>query len=165
MSKLNPDIQHINQEVAPFLKRVLPQPDCDTTVEVVNPSNGRCSLSISAGCEADVNRVVALGSSRFRGWSMERGAGVVSKKCATPIADLITAKAATLNALDAGEMGKPVREAFTECGGKSLPIALADGVDLHMASETIARALLTNQGQICSVGSRSSWSGRSSRQC
>ena len=41
-----------------------------------------------------------------------------------------------------------------ECGGKSPQIVFADGVDLDVASDSIARFLLTNQGQICSVGSR-----------
>jgi acyl-CoA reductase-like NAD-dependent aldehyde dehydrogenase len=41
-----------------------------------------------------------------------------------------------------------------ECGGKSPQIVFADGVDLDAASESIARFLLINQGQICSVGSR-----------
>lgn len=43
---------------------------------------------------------------------------------------------------------------LTECGGKSPQIVFADGVDLESASDAIARFLLTNQGQICSVGSR-----------
>jgi acyl-CoA reductase-like NAD-dependent aldehyde dehydrogenase len=43
---------------------------------------------------------------------------------------------------------------MTECGGKSPQIVFADGVDLDAASESIARFVLTNQGQICSVGSR-----------
>jgi acyl-CoA reductase-like NAD-dependent aldehyde dehydrogenase len=41
-----------------------------------------------------------------------------------------------------------------ECGGKSPQIVFDDGVDLDAAGESIARMLLTNQGQICSVGSR-----------
>jgi acyl-CoA reductase-like NAD-dependent aldehyde dehydrogenase len=43
---------------------------------------------------------------------------------------------------------------LAECGGKSPQIVFADGVDLDAAAETIARFLVTNQGQICSVGSR-----------
>jgi acyl-CoA reductase-like NAD-dependent aldehyde dehydrogenase len=43
---------------------------------------------------------------------------------------------------------------IAECGGKSPQIVFDDGVDLGMASDSIARFLLTNQGQICSVGSR-----------
>ncbi|GFE83710.1 aldehyde dehydrogenase [Steroidobacter agaridevorans] len=43
---------------------------------------------------------------------------------------------------------------MTECGGKSPQIVFADGVDLNAAADSIAQHLLTNQGQICSVGSR-----------
>ena len=43
---------------------------------------------------------------------------------------------------------------MAECGGKSPQVVFADCVDLDAASESIARFLLTNQGQICSVGSR-----------
>ena len=43
---------------------------------------------------------------------------------------------------------------MAECGGKSPQIVFAHGVDLSAVSESIARFLLTNQGQICSVGSR-----------
>ena len=41
-----------------------------------------------------------------------------------------------------------------ECGGKSPQIVFDDGVDLEAASAAIAQSLLTNQGQICSLGSR-----------
>lgn len=41
-----------------------------------------------------------------------------------------------------------------ECGGKSPQIVFADGVDLDAASAAIAASLMTNQGQLCSVGSR-----------
>ncbi len=43
---------------------------------------------------------------------------------------------------------------MTECGGKSPQIVFADGVDLDVAAASIAGFLLTNQGQICTVGSR-----------
>jgi acyl-CoA reductase-like NAD-dependent aldehyde dehydrogenase len=46
---------------------------------------------------------------------------------------------------------KPV---LAECGGKSAHIIFADGVDLRAASTLVAQSLLTNQGQVCSVGSR-----------
>ncbi|BBE35279.1 aldehyde dehydrogenase family protein [Sphingosinicella microcystinivorans] len=41
-----------------------------------------------------------------------------------------------------------------ECGGKSPHIVFDDGLDLDEVSAAIAGHLLTNQGQICSVGSR-----------
>lgn len=43
---------------------------------------------------------------------------------------------------------------MAECGGKSPQIVFADGVDLDEAAAKIAQSLITNQGQICSVGSR-----------
>lgn len=43
---------------------------------------------------------------------------------------------------------------MAECGGKSPQIVFDDGVDLDAAADAIARFLLTNQGQICTVGSR-----------
>lgn len=43
---------------------------------------------------------------------------------------------------------------MAECGGKSPQIVFDDGVDLEAASKSIASFLLTNQGQICTVGSR-----------
>lgn len=46
---------------------------------------------------------------------------------------------------------KPV---LAECGGKSPHIVFDDGVDIDAASMAIAGAILTNQGQICSVGTR-----------
>jgi acyl-CoA reductase-like NAD-dependent aldehyde dehydrogenase len=42
----------------------------------------------------------------------------------------------------------------TECGGKCPHIVFADGVDMEAAAHSIAQELLTNQGQLCSVGSR-----------
>jgi acyl-CoA reductase-like NAD-dependent aldehyde dehydrogenase len=47
-----------------------------------------------------------------------------------------------------------MKAVVTECGGKSPHVVFADGVDLDAVSEAIASAILTNQGQICSVGSR-----------
>jgi acyl-CoA reductase-like NAD-dependent aldehyde dehydrogenase len=43
---------------------------------------------------------------------------------------------------------------IAECGGKSPHIVFADGIDLDAASDAIARELVINQGQVCSVGSR-----------
>jgi len=43
---------------------------------------------------------------------------------------------------------------LAECGGKAPHIVFSDGLDLDAVAEHIARMLVTNQGQICSVGSR-----------
>jgi acyl-CoA reductase-like NAD-dependent aldehyde dehydrogenase len=47
-----------------------------------------------------------------------------------------------------------MKAVMTECGGKSPQIVFADGIDLDAAATRIAQVLLTNQGQVCSVGSR-----------
>jgi acyl-CoA reductase-like NAD-dependent aldehyde dehydrogenase len=47
-----------------------------------------------------------------------------------------------------------MKRVMAECGGKSPHIVFDDGVDLDAASSAIAQFLVTNQGQICSVGSR-----------
>ena len=47
-----------------------------------------------------------------------------------------------------------MKRVVAECGGKSPQLVFDDGVDLEAASTAIAQFLLTNQGQICSVGSR-----------
>jgi len=47
-----------------------------------------------------------------------------------------------------------LKAVMAECGGKSPQIVFADGVDLDAACEAIARSILANQGQVCSVGSR-----------
>jgi acyl-CoA reductase-like NAD-dependent aldehyde dehydrogenase len=52
----------------------------------------------------------------------------------------------------AGQSNMKVVQA--ECGGKSPQIVFDDGVDLDAAATWIAKTLLVNQGQICSVGSR-----------
>lgn len=43
---------------------------------------------------------------------------------------------------------------LAECGGKSPHMVFDDGVDLDAACQVIAQQLLTNQGQVCSMGSR-----------
>ena len=43
---------------------------------------------------------------------------------------------------------------MAECGGKSPQIVFDDGLDLDAVTDAIAKMLLVNQGQICSVGSR-----------
>lgn len=47
-----------------------------------------------------------------------------------------------------------MKTVLAECGGKSPHIVFGDGVDLGGAADGIAQMILTNQGQICSVGSR-----------
>jgi 4-(gamma-glutamylamino)butanal dehydrogenase len=41
-----------------------------------------------------------------------------------------------------------------ECGGKSPHVVFADGLDLDVVASHIAHAIVLNQGQVCSMGSR-----------
>ena len=47
-----------------------------------------------------------------------------------------------------------MKSVMLECGGKSPQIVFDDGVDLEAVADAVARSLVTNQGQICSAGSR-----------
>jgi acyl-CoA reductase-like NAD-dependent aldehyde dehydrogenase len=47
-----------------------------------------------------------------------------------------------------------MKAVMAECGGKSPHIVFDDGVDPDVAGSAIARMILTNQGQICTSGSR-----------
>jgi acyl-CoA reductase-like NAD-dependent aldehyde dehydrogenase len=83
-----------------------------SVVDVINPSNGRRLLSIPEGCEGDVNRAVAAARRAFDDgrWSEEPASQ--KKRALHKLADLIAAQCGELDAMDAAEMGKPVREAF-----------------------------------------------------
>ncbi|GAA4107231.1 aldehyde dehydrogenase family protein [Aminobacter aganoensis] len=47
-----------------------------------------------------------------------------------------------------------MKNVLAECGGKCPQIVFDDGVDLDAAADFIALYLLTNQGQVCSAGTR-----------
>jgi acyl-CoA reductase-like NAD-dependent aldehyde dehydrogenase len=47
-----------------------------------------------------------------------------------------------------------MKKVLAECGGKSPQIVFDDGVDLDAAADFISLYLLTNQGQVCSAGTR-----------
>ncbi|WP_206606412.1 aldehyde dehydrogenase family protein [Steroidobacter cummioxidans] len=81
-------------------------------VEVVNPSNGQHCLTIPAGCEEDVNRAVASARRVFDAGAWADATPMTRKRVLHRFADLIAAEAVRLDALDAAEMGKPVRERF-----------------------------------------------------
>src|SRR6202035_5556450 len=98
--------------VAPFLNGVCVQSDSDATVEVINPSTGRSLLTIPAGCDADVDRAVASARHAFDDGRWSDALPSLRKKTLHRFADLIAAEGSNLDALDAGEMGKPARTAF-----------------------------------------------------
>jgi acyl-CoA reductase-like NAD-dependent aldehyde dehydrogenase len=104
--------QMIEQKVAPFIDGVLTTSESAEFVEVINPSNGRHCLSIPAGCESDVNRAVGSARRAFEDGRWAAAAPSFKKKVLHRLADLIRTNAAALDALDAGEMGKPICEQF-----------------------------------------------------
>jgi acyl-CoA reductase-like NAD-dependent aldehyde dehydrogenase len=101
----------MSQAVAPFIDGVLSQSDSES-VEVMNPSNGRHLMSIPAGSEADADHAVASARRAFEDGRWSAAPPSIRKKTLHHLADLIAREATELDALDAAEMGKPVREAF-----------------------------------------------------
>lgn len=102
-------------------------------------------LAMQAGLPPGVLNVVpGLGETVGRSLGLHRDVHMVTFTGSTKVGKLMLHYAAESN----------MKVVMAECGGKSPQIVFADGVDLDAAAETIARSLLTNQGQICSVGSR-----------
>jgi acyl-CoA reductase-like NAD-dependent aldehyde dehydrogenase len=82
------------------------------TIEVINPSNGRRCTTIPAGCVEDVDHAVASARRAFDDGRWSEASPSFRKATLYRWADLIAAESHALDALDAGEMGKPVRETF-----------------------------------------------------
>jgi acyl-CoA reductase-like NAD-dependent aldehyde dehydrogenase len=103
------------------------------------------NLAISAGLPPGVFNVVpGLGQTVGRALAMHQHVDMIAFTGSTAVGKLMAKYAADSN----------MKVVQTECGGKSPQIVFDDGVALNEAGEAIARFLLTNQGQICSVGSR-----------
>jgi acyl-CoA reductase-like NAD-dependent aldehyde dehydrogenase len=81
-------------------------------IEVTNPSNGQPLFSIPAGCGADVDAAVAAARRAFDDGRWTGLPPSSRKQILHRLASLIAVESATLDALDAEEMGKPVREGF-----------------------------------------------------
>src|SRR4030081_239479 len=109
---MKPDPQSAGQPVAPFIDGVYSNSDSQATVEVVNPSSGRRLLTIPGGCDADVDRAVASARRAFEDGRWSEAPPSFRKKTLHRLADLIAVEGGELDALDAGERGKPVGEAF-----------------------------------------------------
>jgi acyl-CoA reductase-like NAD-dependent aldehyde dehydrogenase len=102
-------------------------------------------LALEAGLPPGVlNVVLGLGETVGRALALHRDVDLIAFTGSTEVGKLMLQYAGQSNM-------KPV---LAECGGKSPQILFADGVDLNAACDSIARAVLSNQGQICSVGSR-----------
>lgn len=103
--------------VAPLVDGALVESASATTVDVTDPSTGRVRLSIPAGCNEDAARAVAAARRAFDDGRWSDAPPSFRKKTLHRFADLIERQAGALDALDAGEMGKPVREAFANAAG------------------------------------------------
>lgn len=102
-------------------------------------------LALEAGLPKGVLNVMpGLGETVGRALGLHRNVDMVAFTGSTEVGKLMLQYAGQSN----------MKVVVAECGGKSPQIVFADGVDLDVASSSIASFLLTNQGQICSVGSR-----------
>jgi acyl-CoA reductase-like NAD-dependent aldehyde dehydrogenase len=102
-------------------------------------------MAVEAGLPAGVlNLVPGLGETVGRSLALHSDVDMVTFTGSTDVGKSIFQCAGRSN----------LKVVMAECGGKSPQIVFDDGVDLHGAAEAIARFLVTNQGQICSVGSR-----------
>jgi acyl-CoA reductase-like NAD-dependent aldehyde dehydrogenase len=130
MSPANP---HSNQTVAPFIDGSLVSSASNTMVEVTNPSNGQRLLSIPAGCEVDVDRSVTSARRAFERGDWSEAPPSFRARTLHRFADLIEKDAPLLDALDAGEMGKPVSLAAANAtGAAGLMRFFAEAVDKVM---------------------------------
>lgn len=102
-------------------------------------------LALEAGLPPGVLNVVpGLGSAVGAPLALHQDVDMVTFTGSTAVGKQILAYAGQSN----------LKNVMVECGGKSPQIVFDDGVDLRAAAQSIAGFLLTNQGQICSVGSR-----------
>lgn len=120
----------LDQAVAPFIDGALRNSAGKETIEVVDPSVGRPLLEIPAGSEADVDGAVASARKAFERGDWAEAPPSFKKKTLHRLADLMAAEAAELDVLDAGEMGKPVREArFNAAAAADLMRFYAEAID------------------------------------
>jgi acyl-CoA reductase-like NAD-dependent aldehyde dehydrogenase len=102
-------------------------------------------LALQAGLPPSVLNVVpGLGETVGRALGLHRDVNMLTFTGSTEVGKLMLQYAGRSN----------MKVVMAECGGKAPQIVFADGVDLDVAGESIAQLLLTNQGQICGVGSR-----------
>jgi acyl-CoA reductase-like NAD-dependent aldehyde dehydrogenase len=102
-------------------------------------------LALEAGVPAGVLNVVpGLGETVGRALGMHGDVDMITFTGSTAVGKRMLEYAGQSN----------MKVVMTECGGKSPQIVFDDGVDIGLAADTILRPLLTNQGQICSAGSR-----------
>jgi acyl-CoA reductase-like NAD-dependent aldehyde dehydrogenase len=102
----------------------------ERVIEVVNPSNGRPCSWLSAGCQADVNCAVTAARRAFEDGRWTDAPPSFKKRALLRWAELIDREAGVLDALDAGEMGKPVSERlFSAAAATALVRFCAESID------------------------------------
>lgn len=117
-------------EVQPLIDGSLSDSDSTQTVDVVNPSNGSVLLSIPEGTSNDVNRAALSSRAAFSDGRWSEAAPSFRKRTLQRFADLIEKGSAKLDALDAEEMGKPIRESFCNAAAAaSLMRFYAEAID------------------------------------
>ncbi len=118
------------QRVAPFVDGKLWESESEAAVPVINPSTGQLCLSIPAGCDADVDRAVQSARLALEDGRWSDAPPSFRKRTLYRLAELMAAETATLDAMDAGEMGKPIREPFCNAAAAaSLLRFYAEAVD------------------------------------
>jgi len=127
---MNVSSETVHQPVTPLIGGVCVQSKSDATIEVVNPSTGRILFSIPAGNDADVERAVSCSRRAFEDGHWSEAPPSFRKRTLHRFADLIASAGAILDALDAGEMGKPVSTAaFNAAGAAELMRFHAEAID------------------------------------
>lgn len=102
-------------------------------------------LAIEAGLPGGVLNVVpGLGDTVGRALALHMDVDMVTFTGSTAVGKRMLSYAGESN----------MKVVTAECGGKSPHIVFDDGVDLDDVSDSIGSFVLTNQGQICAVGSR-----------
>lgn len=102
-------------------------------------------LGRRAGLPAGVlTTMLGLGETVGEALGLHRGVDMIAFTGSTHVGRLMLQYAGRSN----------MKTVVAECGGKSPQIVFDDGVDLDAAADWVASLLLTNQGQVCSVGSR-----------
>lgn len=102
-------------------------------------------LSLEAGIPAGVvNIILGHGHIVGKALALHPGVDMITFTGSTGVGKLMMQYAGLSN----------MKKVLAECGGKCPQIVFDDGADLEAAADFIALYLLTNQGQVCSAGTR-----------
>ena len=102
-------------------------------------------LAVEAGLPAGAfNVVLGLGNIVGKALALHHSVDMITFTGSTAIGKQMLQYAGQSN----------MKQVAAECGGKSPQIVFADGVNLEAAAISIAQLIMTNQGQLCSTGSR-----------